>query len=837
MDIGGRVHNQLEQLQAKAQRFNAQRFELALSGMSSDAQLIYQLLPILFHYNLPTLPGFVSDEVPAGIDLYEASPEQLLLLKNHFGLAPPDELMHPLNEIMGIYSMGSTSSLGQSSDSDLDIWICHQNHLSPDSLEKLEAKYTLISAWAESKEVDLNFFLVSENHFENQKEIQITHDNAGSALHYLLLDEFYRTAVHLAGRPLLWPVYPIEFESSYAQHVERAIQEKKLTPEHWLDFGGFPSIPAEEYFGAALWQLYKGIDSPYKAVLKTISMEAYSAQYPNIDLLCLQAKRLFQQQEQYSYQLDPYYLMLQQSSRYLEKTGDTARLDLLRRCFYFKNYQRLQAEQARSISNWQHTVMANLLKNWGWDHAKIQHLQQRPEWKVDEVKIAQKELIDALMHSYRNLIQFARNSQISESINPEDIGILSRKLYAAFEKLPGKVTIINPQISPNLNEPALSFIQVPKDRPCAQGWYLYKYPLATESLIGRTHLEHSEYISQLMAWCYFNELKSAQTKLYLYNQNSDLIESTLNQFAHDIANTFPVSIKPASNLALSGPCEVNHLGVFINLERDPTNHWGGQIIEFDANASNVFSFGNERDCLIGSIDLIYRNSWNEIRTRHFDGERSVIDALTTILNKMHRDSKGPESIDVFCYSQHFRSLIRSRCQQLITECIEYRLHPAHKHAVKTLIIGQTKYGIFFEKRGVSVKKLEKGVDYYSHISANKLEQLPLRLDKSASHDIPPIVDAYASEGLVQFFFEEPAQQNKTINIYIVDENNRIEIYQHYSGNKDDLVQGVNRFYTSNKSKFNPVSNHPNFNLPQFYEIKEIKGVQQVLPYRTQAKPS
>jgi len=827
---------QLEKLQEKSLRFNQQRFEFALSGMAPEAQDIYRLIPLLFHYNLPALPGYVADEVASGIEQFAINKNQLTLLDSIFGLAPPDELIPHCKQLIGIYSMGSTSSLGQSSDSDLDIWICHDEQLSTAQLEQLEEKCTLISAWAESKQVELNFFLVEQNHFKNPKEVQITNDHAGSALHYLLLDEFYRTAVRLAGRPLLWPVYPIEFEENYDQHVKVSINNQSLDPKQWLDLGGFPRIPAEEYFGAALWQLYKGIDSPYKAVLKTISMEAYSGSYPKAELLCRKAKRLFQKNDVYSYLQDPYYLMLEQASQYLIDCDDTKRLNLLRRCFYFKNFDRLHSNDDSEGNQWQHKVMAELLSQWGWDHDITAHLDNRPHWKVEEVKIAHQELLDALMLSYRNLIQFARNSQISESINPEDIGVLSRKLYAAFEKLPGKVVLVNPQISSDLSESHLSFVQVPKGRTNNQGWYLYKHPLTTKSLIGRSYLEYSEYLSQLLAWSYFNELNTPQSTLALFNQNSDLILSTLQQFSHDLANTFPVKIPTASNLALSGPCEISHLGVFINVENDPTDHWGGQVIEFDANTSDIFSFGSDHDCLIGSIDLIYRNSWNEIRTLHFNSEKSVIDALTTVLGKMHRDSSGPSSVDVFCYSKHFRSLIRSKFQQLINECIEYRLHPDHKHAVKTLLIGSNKYGLFFERRGVSVKKLEKGVDFYSQISDNKLNQLPLRLDKSASHDIPAIVDAYASEGLVQFFFESPSQQkDKTINIYIVDENNRVEIYQHYSGGKDDLVQGVNRFYTSNKNKFNSASNHPNFNLPQFYEIQEINGTTQVLPYRSQAK--
>ncbi|STS79263.1 adenylate cyclase [Klebsiella pneumoniae] len=40
---------------------------------------------------------------------------------------------------------------------------------------------------------------------------------------------------------------------------------------------------------------------------------------------------------------------------------------------------------------------------------------------------------------------------------------------------------------------------------------------------------------------------------------------------------------------------------------------------------------------------------------------------------MHQDAAPPDSVEVFCYSQHLRGLIRTRVQQMISECIELRL--------------------------------------------------------------------------------------------------------------------------------------------------------------------
>jgi adenylate cyclase class 1 len=204
--------------------------------------------------------------------------------------------------------------------------------------------------------------------------------------------------------------------------------------------------------------------------------------------------------------------------------------------------------------------------------------------------------------------------------------------------------------------------------------------------------------------------------------------------------------------------------------------------------------------------------------------------LITILGKMHQDAAAPELIEVFGYSQHFRALVGSRFQQLLMECIELHLTRDKQQLVKTLVLGRDTYGIFFERRGVSVKKLENAIDFYRHISHNKLDHLPLRLDKTRSQHLPSIVDAYASEGLVQFFFDT---RNAGTHIYILDEANRVEIYQHFAGNKDELVQGVNRFYTSSHERLSDAGQFSNFNLPQYYEIVVVNEVLVVIPYRSQ----
>ena len=137
-----------------------------------------------------------------------------------------------------------------------------------------------------------------------------------------------------------------------------------------------------------------------------------------------------------------------------------------------------------------------------------------------------------------------------------------------------------------------------------------------------------------------------------------------------------------------------------------------------------------------------------MRTLHFSGEQSVLEALKTILGKMHQDAAPPSGVEVFCYSRHLRGLISTRIRQLVSECIELRLttnrqDPGRFKALR--LAGQT-WGLFFERLNVSVQKLENAVEFYGAISNNKLRGFPVKISTETGH-LPDVVDGYASEGL------------------------------------------------------------------------------------------
>ncbi len=84
------------------------------------------------------LPGYLEGNVPCGVCFYTSDDNQLAMLaemtrNSTLPLVSPVSGEQP---ITGVYSMGSTSSIGQNANSDLDIWVCHQSWL--DNVERAQ---------------------------------------------------------------------------------------------------------------------------------------------------------------------------------------------------------------------------------------------------------------------------------------------------------------------------------------------------------------------------------------------------------------------------------------------------------------------------------------------------------------------------------------------------------------------------------------------------------------------------------------------------------------------------------------------------------------------------
>ncbi|HSX71936.1 MAG TPA: adenylate cyclase, partial [Pseudomonas sp.] len=200
----------LAQLRARFLKVNGGRLGRAMQALSTRQQLVLKLLPLLFHVNHPLLPGYVSASTPAGLSNYEPDDDTLAeaqRLTRSFAYKPrrTGGGSKPPAPIHGLFLMGSLGTVAQAEQSDMDLWVCHAPDLDARALAELRKKCDLLEAWAATQGAEAHCFLIDPARFTvGDREAQLTSDDCGTTQHYLLLDEFYRTAIWLGGRTPLW---------------------------------------------------------------------------------------------------------------------------------------------------------------------------------------------------------------------------------------------------------------------------------------------------------------------------------------------------------------------------------------------------------------------------------------------------------------------------------------------------------------------------------------------------------------------------------------------------------------------------------------------------------
>ena len=74
----------LHSVEANFLKINQERIELTRRGPGEQQARFIELLPLLFHDNNPALPGYINNEVPAGIFEYAVEQSTIKIAKSFF---------------------------------------------------------------------------------------------------------------------------------------------------------------------------------------------------------------------------------------------------------------------------------------------------------------------------------------------------------------------------------------------------------------------------------------------------------------------------------------------------------------------------------------------------------------------------------------------------------------------------------------------------------------------------------------------------------------------------------------------------------------------------------
>ncbi len=712
-------------LRTRFRAISAARLERVRAMLPRQHRQFLDLLPLLLHLNHPALPGYVSQHTPCGISGWSppaATLARATRLARSFApqRRPPGEA-----RIHAVYLMGSPGTLGHSDRSDLDIWVCYPHDLDPHALALLARKATLLHEWAATLGLEAHLFLMNGEKYRSGEREPLTGENCGSTQHHLLLDEFYRTGILLAGRIPAWWLVPPEHEHDHAAWCAELLRKRHVRTTDVVDFGGVAGLSAGEFLSAGIWQLYKAIDSPYKSLLKLLLFEVYASELPQVNSLSADSKRAVCAGVTDIDELDPYAMIYRRIEHYLREQAQEARLEIVRRCLYYKAGRKLSMPPRDGKTSWQRRLMERMIGDWGWDSEKLVLLDARRRWNILEVEAERNELVRELRTSYRFLADFARREGSANTADAHELTVLGRRLYAAYERQSGKIDTVNPGHAIDVSERELVIRATRTDAGAAPRWGIVR-GAGSDSAV----LREGNCLSELLGWCIANGVIGERTRVALHPHAAGLRETELRAMLRELRRfmtTEPIA-RTAEHAFGQGALITARL-VFVNVGRDPSQQARETGVQRVSSRTDSLGYSALRENLVLNLETVARTSWGELVCARHDG----IEGLLRCLGEHLQSGAGGNSpqLLVRCFCASRAEAISARIDELFAD-LSRHFHRQRRDAARYVLeIGERLYLLGFRNGASRAQGSDDIAGLYRLLAEAQPQWSPIAVDRHA----------------------------------------------------------------------------------------------------------
>lgn len=557
-------------------RYNKARIERSLALLPEDRQPLFHVLPFLLHVNHPELPGYIeSDDTPHGLNnfsfrdqikdaLIACFPAKQALFEDVKPIWPRQRAIDAL------VLMGSIGTIAQSADSDFDYWVCVSGGtMSANALALLQDKLTAIEHWAYNEQgIEVHFFLSNIDNVRANDFGVAEGESAGSAQALLLKSEFYTTNIVVAGKAPFWWLVPDSFsEQQYYSLMSHLEEGGSPDPNWFMDLGYLEKLDPSELFGAAIWQLGKAMDSPFKSVLKMAKLEVFVENLEHEQPLCnLLKKRVHNGDEAPGSvaTIDPYALMFDQLIDHYEGQEQPDVVQLLQECLYIKCAPRLSYPAEEGQVTFKRRIMAGYAKRWGWTRAELRHLDNLNSWSFQDLVKLSRRIHRFLIQCYRRMSSTL--SMDRQSVSKEDMTVLGRRLDTFYSKKENKIEFLRSGFDDRMYCPGIT-LKMSRKKAGQHLWSVFsgdqlgKHGKALE----QTRMTQSGCPVRILIWCVCNRIVDTHSQLLLDYDTEPLTEADLESLVrHTLALFPPVKINALPRSDLLAPQKIKACMVILN---------------------------------------------------------------------------------------------------------------------------------------------------------------------------------------------------------------------------------------------------------------------------------
>ncbi|WP_207260358.1 class I adenylate cyclase [Desulfovibrio sp. Huiquan2017] len=423
---------------------NRQRMHRAMDALSRDQQAFLRMLPLLLNsdvferrYNFGNIPS-------CQVWGYHPGLTELELVRDRMGVEPEFATSAEVR-ILAVYAMGSLGTVAQTSSSDLDCWVCHDGDLTVAAEHGLTRKLNAMALWADDEYgLEVHFYPMRMDDVRENRFLSGDEESSGSAQALLLKEEFYRTALKLAGKNIAWWVTPAGARIKAYEACIRAARRYPLCGKPRLeDFGHLTEVPPSEYFGGSLWQMVKAAHSPFKSVLKLGLLETYAAPEASSLPLCDRIKHNLTRNRQGKLDTDPYTALYATLHDYYSERGEDNTAALLKESFRLKtNLSSIPLFMNLPTRPEDESLLSVLFGSTYMEPGRLAETHRT--WPFEKSLRMGSHVRRYMVDTYRRIQERLAADGRSEGkpkalINPEDLTRMGRRIAANFARKPHKI--------------------------------------------------------------------------------------------------------------------------------------------------------------------------------------------------------------------------------------------------------------------------------------------------------------------------------------------------------------------------------------------------------------
>lgn len=745
------------------QALNHERI-LRLLQLAPDRHcLILELLPFLFHINHKLLPGYISDDVPAGLIDYR--PDKKILdrakqLEKSFRYRRRALRRYPLR---GLYLINPHGQLNYPRHAQFEIWLLFSDLLNTQARQLLAQKLDAICDWARLSGLDLQARLFSESEL------------AAGCLTSWQRDQFYSGGLVLAGsQPYWWLTSPAE-DQSYNDKVRELKSQRMLKQISLADFGAVAAFDAEDLFQLSISKLFESLQDGNE-LLDLFYLAACLQQPSAFALSPLFKQALYQQQTEIA-AFDSNYLKLQSLERKQVDTG-------LREAFYLMSHEPLSKPVRQALVPWRRSFLYKLTEQWGWDKDKYKE-QDHQAQDISATRQRQQKLGQLCRLLIQQLQILQSHHQWPDK---QPLTRLKKIFHYRYEAGLDQITTVPRKLRPDSNSERLFLTRFRDDKR----WFLSQQAMTKAS---NDKLFEHESLLQVLAFAISNHLLSRSNWLSVTDQHQAITTSTVVELTQQLLRSPLADSDLKADLDTFSESEtLAGVWLFINLQTQPNDNLTQQGLQLSSKLNDPLNYSSYRHSLVMSVDGLIQSSYGVWYSVEFSGEQASLETLRYLL--VWQPDATTES-HCWCPTPIFGQVISARIHDLLKQLFGH-FHRFRDQGRFLLDIADRPYTLQWQAQQAEFLRRPASQDIWQSLTANLSQFSASQLDRYLDKD-----------GLFRHLlsYQSPLQisvfiylEQHTIICYLLDEYGNLQRQQYQHLTESTLLSHLQLFLSEIKQR-------------------------------------